>query len=75
MDVGHRDGAAVAVGVLGGPARPDRVVVGRERRERRGRLGRRRVTVGRRTRVRRRQFLRRLFRTAVLRPSPERQAP
>lgn len=53
------------------PTRTDRDVVGHRRRERLGR----RISVGGRTRVRRRQFLRRVLRTAMLRPSTARQTP
>jgi len=62
---------AVGVRVVVRPTRTDRVVVGHHRRRDRLVFVRRRRRTPRR--VRRRQFLRRVFRTAVLRPSPARQ--
>lgn len=62
---------AVAVCAFVCPTWTDREVVGHRRRERFGR----RVAVGGRTRVRRRQFLCRVLRTALLRPSTARQTP
>jgi hypothetical protein len=53
------------------PTQSDRDVVGHRRRE----WFCRRVAVGGRTRVRRRQLLRRVLRTALLRPSAARQTP